>query len=408
MSRNGQLRDPFALNASRVLSADGELSDGWVTIEGSTIVEVSTSAPVGIERFHLGNVDLLPGIVELHSDCLEERMRPRPGSHEPLGGALLQVDAEAISHGVTTHFVCGRVGNNPARTDDAEDAVRLVRMVERWRNRLRADTFIHLRVELTARQFEVGTALSSSPAVALMSYMDHSPGQGQFTSEADWRRYYAGQMGAPEEDLADILARQKALLPEIEDRRAGVADRASATGTTLASHDDDSAAAVARAAELGVAISEFPINSEGVTAAREAGLGVVMGAPNARRGGSHMRGLSAREALADGLLDGLVSDYHLPSLLAAPYSLAQEGVCSLDRAVRLVTEGPARLVGLNDRGRIEAGTRADLVIVGSVDGHPAVELVIREGRPVMGTGRDWDAPASTQWLAALAGDLRSI
>lgn len=377
---------PIALNAARVLSAEGEIRDGWVTVQGETIVDVGSRPPAGVERLELGDVDLMPGIVELHSDCLEERMRPRPGSSEPLGGALLQVDAEAISHGVTTHFVCGRVGNNPSRIDDGEDAARLVDMVSRWKSRLRADTFVHLRVELTARQFEMGTALASSPAVALMSYMDHSPGQGQFASEEDWRRYYAGQMGAPEKDLTEILARQKALLPQIEARRAWVASTAAAAGTTLASHDDDSTTAVARAFELGVAISEFPINTEGIEAAKQAGLGVVMGAPNARRGGSHMRGLSARQALAAGQLDGLVSDYHLPSLLAAPYSLAAAGICSLDEAVRLVTEGPARLVGLHDRGCIRTGLKADLIAVSNLDGQPAVEMVVRNGTPVLGAG----------------------
>jgi alpha-D-ribose 1-methylphosphonate 5-triphosphate diphosphatase len=400
--------NPVALNAARVFSSEGEICDGWVTIEGSMIVEVGARPPAGVERVELGEADLLPGIVELHSDCLEERMRPRPGSNEPLAGALLQIDAEAISHGVTTHFVCGRVGNNPARMDDAEDAVRLVQAVERWKGRLRADTFIHLRVELTARQFELGAALARSSVVALMSYMDHSPGQGQFASEADWRRYYAGQMGAPEKDLNEILARQKALLPVIESRRARVAAEAMATGTTLASHDDDSTAAVARARELGVGISEFPINAEGLSAARRAGLGVVMGAPNARRGGSHMRGLSAREAVASGQLDGLVSDYHLPSLLAAPYSLAGAGICSLEEAIRLVTDGPARLVGLDDRGRIETGLRADLIAVGSLDGQPGVQLVIRNGTLVLGTGPGREGPAMSHRPKILAPQLRPV
>ena len=45
--------------------------------------------------------------------------------------------------------------------------------------------------------------------------------------------------------------------------------------------------------------------------------------------------------------------------------LAALGVCDLAAAWRLVSEGPARLMGLEDRGRIEAGRRADLVILDS-------------------------------------------
>jgi N-acyl-D-aspartate/D-glutamate deacylase len=35
---------------------------------------------------------------------------------------------------------------------------------------------------------------------------------------------------------------------------------------------------------------------------------------------------------------------------------------SLERAVQLITDAPARLLGLHDRGRIAAGFRADLVL----------------------------------------------
>jgi alpha-D-ribose 1-methylphosphonate 5-triphosphate diphosphatase len=48
----------------------------------------------------------------------------------------------------------------------------------------------------------------------------------------------------------------------------------------------------------------------------------------------------------------------------------------------MVTERPARMAGLDDRGRLEAGQRADLVRVRLHDGLPVVRQVWRAGERV--------------------------
>src|SRR5262249_61672486 len=87
----------------------------------------------------------------------------------------------------------------------------------------------------------------------------------------------------------------------------------------------------------------------------------VIGAPNARGGASHHGNPSAREALSEGVLDILASDYHPPSLLAAAYALAASGACSWAEAMALVTVSPARAARLDSGGDIAAGLRAGLV-----------------------------------------------
>ncbi len=84
------------------------------------------------------------------------------------------------------------------------------------------------------------------------------------------------------------------------------------------------------------------------------------------RGGSHAGNVSARELARRGLLDALASDY-LPTALLGAVAVAAPEV-GLPAAVRLVTEGPARVVGLDDRGRLEPGSRADLVLVSDSTG----------------------------------------
>ena len=69
----------------------------------------------------------------------------------------------------------------------------------------------------------------------------------------------------------------------------------------------------------------------------------------------------------------------LASLLAA-FLCAQR--IGLPQAVALVTERPARLAGLDDRGALQSGRRADLVRVRLHDGLPVVRQVWRTGERV--------------------------
>jgi alpha-D-ribose 1-methylphosphonate 5-triphosphate diphosphatase len=79
----------------------------------------------------------------------------------------------------------------------------------------------------------------------------------------------------------------------------------------------------------------------------------------------------------------LASDYYYPALLQAPYRLARREILSLGLAWRLVAEHPARAAGLRDRGALEAGRRADLVVVDDLGSlPPRIVRVLRAGREV--------------------------
>lgn len=86
-----------------------------------------------------------------------------------------------------------------------------------------------------------------------------------------------------------------------------------------------------------------------------------MGAPNVVRGGSHKKNISALELVQEGLCFALASDYHYPSPRLAALALAKE--IGLLAAWQLVSSGPAAILGLKDRCHLQAGYRADLVIL---------------------------------------------
>jgi alpha-D-ribose 1-methylphosphonate 5-triphosphate diphosphatase len=257
-------------------------------------------------------------------------------------------------------------------------------------NLLRADHHLHVRCELpAANTIDLFEPFHAHPRLSLISLMDHTPGQRQWENIEVARVYYIGKKGWSDEKFD----RQVIRAAELQERyaqphRAYFVDYCKTHGLALASHDDTTAAHVQQAHAEGASMSEFPTT---VAAAREAhkhGLRNVMGGPNVVRGGSHSGNVAAVDLARLGLLDILSSDYVPGSLLSAVMCLVEQGVMTWPQAVATVTSTPARATGLNDRGAIEAGLRADLIQVHIAElpnghRHAVVRAVWREGCRVL-------------------------
>jgi alpha-D-ribose 1-methylphosphonate 5-triphosphate diphosphatase len=134
---------------------------------------------------------------------------------------------------------------------------------------------------------------------------------------------------------------------------------------------------------LGCRVAEFPTTFETAEEAAASGDEIVFGAPNVVRGGSHIGWTDAREMVARGLCSVLASDYYYPAPLLAAFRLVTSGTLALEQAWALVSEAPARAVGLGDRGRIAPGQRGDLVLVdASNHDRPRLVATIAGGRVV--------------------------
>ncbi|PKM04109.1 MAG: alpha-D-ribose 1-methylphosphonate 5-triphosphate diphosphatase, partial [Gammaproteobacteria bacterium HGW-Gammaproteobacteria-6] len=134
-------------------------------------------------------------------------------------------------------------------------------------------------------------------------------------------------------------------------------------------------------------ISEFPVNLETAVAARESGLSTLFGAPNILRNASQSGNMKALDAVREGVADCLCSDYSPAALLPAVLRLAEDGHLSLPQAFALVTRNPANAAGLEDRGVIASGKRADLIAI-------AGSGLLAQARQVWASGREvlrWQA-----------------
>ncbi len=372
-------------NASVVLPT--ETIAGTVVVRDGVITDVS-STPTMVPGEDLDSNYLIPGLVELHTDHLEQHYHPRPGVTWPAVSAVMAHDAQIVASGITTVYDALRAGTFDPADLSARYAVVLLKAIEtaQANGNLRAAHFIHLRCEIPCEDTtQAAQLISLAGQIHLISIMDHTPGARQFVSLDKFKQYHVGKNAMSPARMDDYIQERRDLQSKYAaTNKRSILALAKDLQIKLASHDDATVAHVTEAIADGVSIAEFPTTGAAAAAAHANGLAVLMGAPNVVRGGSHSGNISAAEVAANGHLDVLSSDYVPCSLLAAVFALADqvEGF-ELHDALRLVTLNPAKAAGLFDRGAIEIGRRADLVQVAKNGDQHMVRRVWREGQRVM-------------------------
>jgi alpha-D-ribose 1-methylphosphonate 5-triphosphate diphosphatase len=376
----------LVLTNARVVTAD-DCFAGTVAVAAGSIstVERGRSNLAGV--VDLEGDYLIPGLVELHTDGMERHFVPRPGVTWPRQSAILAHDAQLAASGITTVLdavAVGDVHENSPRVTMLEDMCQAINAVSAS-GLARAEHFLHLRCELTfPRVVENFAQLSRDGLVRLVSIMDHTPGQRQFVDIGKYRVYYQGKYHLSDREIDAFITRQRAAHEEFAARhRSAILELCRARRFPLASHDDATVAHVDEAVAAGAVIAEFPTTIEAAEAAHRHDLKVLMGGPNLVLGGSHSGNISAAELAQRGLLDIVSSDYVPSSLLHSAFALAERAIgLPLPEAIAKVSKTPARLVGLDDRGAIAPGERADLIWVKRTPAGPVTRAVWREGRRI--------------------------
>ncbi len=381
--KNATLVTPTKIveNASLVIDA-GKIADIWIG-KKQTGKEQSTHDTLDAR----GRL-VLPGFVDLHGDAIEKFHEPRAGVAISDRLTFVEIDRHLASSGITTTFHA--IGQLESNLRSLAKARRLCDLLIEQRAAGLVRHELHLRCELPQATSVAATLDYLARGIPkLVSLMDHTPGQGKYQDLAWFRRLYAERSDVSEEQLLLEYAEarknsSRADISQVE----SIYQACAGLGVTLLSHDDDTAARVDAFHAFGVTISEFPINAEAAQRAKELGMSVVMGAPNVMRGGSHGNSIAAAEAIQLGLVDILCSDYYPPSMLQALFKLVDDKLLDLPAAVAMMSSTPALAAGLRDRGSIDVGKLADLIIVGEQAGLPVVTQTIVGGRVMMSLGED--------------------
>ncbi|MFW5332522.1 alpha-D-ribose 1-methylphosphonate 5-triphosphate diphosphatase [Hydrogenophaga sp. ZJX-1] len=388
---NHTVNPPVVFKNARMVLPD-EVQAGSLSVEAGRIAGFGASNSSLPQAIDLEGDYLMPGFIEVHTDNFERHLMPRPKVQWAEMPALLAHDAEIAAAGITTVFDALGVGDadHESLRGTAWDAVLQTLDACTTENVLRADHHLHVRCELPAHNtIDLFQPFHGHQRLSLISLMDHTPGQRQWENIEHARIYYTGKKGWSQEKFEHQVAHAERLQAQYaEPHRDYFVDYCREHGIALASHDDTTVAHVEQAHAEGASLSEFPTTMAAARAAREHGLLTVMGGPNVVRGGSHSGNVAAADLARHGLLDILSSDYVPGSLLSAVLRLVADEILSLPEAVAIVSRNPARATGLDDRGAIEPGLRADLVqvrVVNMPNGlrHGVVRAVWREGQRVL-------------------------
>lgn len=373
----------------------GGIEDLTVAVEGDRILEIG--GPVqGAEIDARGKI-LAPALIDVHGDAFERQLMPRPGVYFPTETALIDTDRQLAANGIATAYHAITLGWEP-RLRDVVRGRKLMQSIQDLTPRLTVENRVQLRWKTFAFEaLDVIAWALQGPLLPSVAFNDHtsmtmraydvpiqdrafelSPDFSIASLDDDRMKKRtaskAHRAGLSEEDYIALLGKVWDRREDVPQTIASVAKLASDAGATMLSHDDTRAETRSYFRNLGASVAEFPMVMEAAEAARAGGDLIIFGAPNATRGGSHIGSLGAGDMVEAGLCDALASDYFYPALLAAIDRLDREKRADRLALWSLISTGPARAMGLHDRGEITVGKRADLVLLDWPKGYgPAIQ-----------------------------------
>ncbi|MSP29278.1 MAG: alpha-D-ribose 1-methylphosphonate 5-triphosphate diphosphatase [Acetobacteraceae bacterium] len=347
------------IKGGRVLLGDEGLADADIVVSDGRIGPIGA----GGDALTLDATDLLvlPGIVDIHGDAFERQLQPRPGVGFAAQIALADTESQLLANGITTAFHGVTLSWEPGlRSLESWRALQAALVAERWV----CDMRIHLRWEaFNLDALDAAVADITAGRVHLLAFNDHTPSILKKIKDPVQGAKYSDRAGMSLADFSTLAARIAARADAVPAALDMLSAAARAAGIPMASHDDAHVDVRARFRERGARICEFPIAEEVGHAARAAGDWVVMGSPNVVRGKSHLGWASAAVLAEAGICSILSSDYFYPAMLRAAFVMAERGMFDLTRVWALISTNPAAAAGLDDRGSIDEGKRADVLLV---------------------------------------------
>ncbi|WP_282935199.1 phosphonate metabolism protein PhnM [Paenibacillus sp. RC67] len=382
-----------------IIVTEEELLEGYdLLIEEDRIAQIAHRGemvlPEGTEVIDAHGGYVTPGMIDIHSDYIEHMTAPRPTSLIDFRLGLRETEKELITHGITTMyhslsiFKSADYKYRPIR--EPENVRKLIDLIDQTHNskHLIRHRF-HARFEIdNLDQIDNLKSYIEEEKVHLVSFMDHTPGQGQYRDLEVYKKTVRGYDHLTDDNIAVLIANHQTKEKMTEEAIRDIAEMARARNIAIASHDDDSFEKLDLVQSFGTAISEFPITLDIARRAKEKGLFTVAGAPNVILGGSHSGNLCAAEAIQDGCIDILCSDYYPAAMLHAVFQLAGSDENHLVEMFKLVTLHPAKAVNIDaEYGSVREGKKADLLIIERLepDDFPVVTTVMVDGKLIQQT-----------------------
>ncbi len=374
------------INNAHIVTPTEVIANGSVLVENGKIVRISessfNSSIYTQEVIEADGKYLLPGIIDLHTDAIENEICPRPAADFPIHVAFRELEKRMCGNGITTVFHSMHLGSREYEKDFRSKYSRM-EVFEQVFNACNHHTLInnkiHLRYEITGLdEYILCFELVKRGFVSFFSFMDHTPTEELLSGEKFEKFCQRKRMTKEqaERDIKERMERPKISLKQIQE----LASFLKKNNIAVASHDDRTVEAIDRNYSLGIEIAEFPITMQAARRAKELKMHSIGGAANVLRGGSNLGNLSVQEAVSEGIVDILCSDYYPPSILHSIFILWRNKTLSLPQAANLTSLNAAKAAGIDGfKGSIEPGKDADMLLVDASDEIPILDKTIVGG-----------------------------
>ncbi|MBQ8515454.1 MAG: alpha-D-ribose 1-methylphosphonate 5-triphosphate diphosphatase [Ruminococcus sp.] len=368
----------------RIVTPDEIIEGRSLLIEDGVIQDICVFTGKADRTIDAHGRYILPGFIDVHSDKVEKFISPRPTAVFDYELALKECEKELLQLGITTIYhsfsLYETKAFGPCTMRNKESVARMAALLADIHNRNHLIHHrCHLRIEIDYLEaYDIAKSMMEQGLVHEISFMDHTPGQGQYRDLAIYEKSIDTSEATFEEILEEQRTKKTLSLAQLREL-AGIAH---AKGITVASHDDDTVEKLELNEKIGVDISEFPITIAVAKEASKRGYYTVVGAPNILLGGSHSGNMSAAEAINEGCGDILCSDYYPQAILHSIFTMHTKYGQPLPEMVKKATLNPAKAMKIDkEYGSIEIGKKADLSIVDILDGYPVITHVLVDGRP---------------------------
>ncbi|RCW69689.1 phosphonate metabolism protein PhnM [Saliterribacillus persicus] len=387
----------YIIHNGKVVTEKSILKDHAVIVQGEKIQAIIQENEVNnypdAKRIDARGGYISPGFIDIHSDYIETVASPRPSSVMDFNLSLREAEKILINQGVTTMFHSlsfyrkEKITRKHVRyPDNMQKMIDTIHDTHHQLHMIRHR--LHARFEMDNIE-GIDQLIENIKAdkVHLLSFMDHTPGQGQYRNLEIYRENIKGHRNISDEEVNVLLAERKSTELLTIEKITEVAELARTKGIAIASHDDDNTKKLELVKSFGTTISEFPITLEIARKAKEYGFYTIVGAPNVLLGGSHSGNLSAAAAVEYGCADILCSDYYPAALLHAIFELHDQKGIDLHKIFMMVTLNPAKAVCLdNELGSIKVGKKADLLVIERMgDGYPMLTATMVNGELITTT-----------------------
>lgn len=353
--------------------ATGCLQDRSVAIEDGRI----SKGP--LPEVDLTGYYVLPGIIDLHGDAFERHLAPRPTAPFPIRTALRGTDRDAAANGITTAWMAHSWSwEGGARSP--EHAEMFLRELDAFRSEALTDLRVQIRCEThTIDTMDRLLSAIRRHGIDYVVFNNHLDEAFNIAMRDEVRlAHWARQAGRTPEEHMRLVRAASARSAEVPRYLCNLAEAFDTLGIAYGSHDDGDGETRETYSMIGAKICEFPTARSAAALAHAVGDPIIMGAPNIVRGGSQSGNIAAIDLVRAGLCDALVSDYYYPALLQAAFHLVDGGEMDLPAAWAMISTKPAEILRLADRGVIDYGRRADLVVVNKQT--RVVEATLCEGK----------------------------